>query len=164
MLNVKIAANKLIRQVLQQFRIRRRIASANVIQRLNKTCTSHVAPQTIHKAGREVRIVLRGNPSGQLGSTRCTFWRGVVAVVRKLGSDVLFGSNVLHFTIGFVKHLFVKRLSTFDSGSTNLAIGAIGSIFFQSSLREVGGHLVVLILRPSFEWMVMAFVAVESHR
>ncbi len=68
-----------------------------------------------------------------------------------------------HFARFFVKHLFVERFGTFDGRATNLGSLATGRIFLESGLSEEGSQLVVLILRPAFEGMVVALVAVEAH-
>ena len=57
---------------------------------------------------------------------------------------------------------FVQRFSRLDRSSADLLVaGTI--VFLQINLRKESSHLVVLILRPTFERMVMAFVAIESR-
>src|ERR1051325_5429872 len=40
---------------------------------------------------------------------------------------------------------------------------AIHEAFFDRHFREISGEFVILVLRPPFEWVVVAFIAIETH-
>ena len=61
-----------------------------------------------------------------------------------------------------IDDLFEKWFGAFNGCAANLAFPGCG-IIFQGYLGEKRGHLVVLILRPAFEGMVVAFIAIESN-
>ena len=69
---------------------------------------------------------------------------------------------MFHVARAPVKDFFVQRFFALHRCAADGFVAAIFVVLFQSDLSEVGGSLIVLILRPSFEGMVVAFVAVES--
>ncbi len=65
-------------------------------------------------------------------------------------------------TLLFVDHFLEQWFCALDSGTADLAI-ARHWIGFQPDLGKEGRHLVVLVLRPTLERMIVAFVAIETN-
>ena len=64
--------------------------------------------------------------------------------------------------LGIVDDDFVQRLGAFDGRAADLLLAA-GRIGLETDLSEIGGRLIILVLRPALERMVVALVAIEAH-
>ena len=160
---VEAGFQELLREVLEQLRIGGGISRADVVQRLDDPAPQQIPPDPVHVARGEVTVVRCGHPDGELltaGFLRL-FLDG--CAIGKLRFGHLAGAVVLHLAGGIFLHHFKQRLGALHRGATELAAVARG-IFRQRELREVCRSLVVLILRPAFERMVVALVAVETSR
>src|SRR6185436_19585378 len=82
---------------------------------------------------------------------------------RKFRWRDLPGAVVLHLAFILVVGDFVKRFRPLDGGAGDGLVAAL-RILLQIHLRKERGQLVILILRPTLEWMIMALVAVEARR
>ena len=63
---VEAALDELVGQVVEQLGVGRRVAGADVVERLDDPDAEEVAPEPVDVAPGEVRVVLRGQPGGQL--------------------------------------------------------------------------------------------------
>ena len=63
---IEAAVDELVGEIFEQRRIFRRVAGADVIERLDDADASEIAPKTIGVAGGEEPIVRRGDPGGEL--------------------------------------------------------------------------------------------------
>ena len=66
MTDIKPTLQKLRGEMVQEGRIRRRVAGTDVVDRLNQPNTEQIPPETIHVASRKVAVVWRGDPGCQL--------------------------------------------------------------------------------------------------
>ena len=148
--------------MVKQRRIARRVAGADVVDWVDDAGPEKIAPQTVDVALGEIGVVGGSDPSGQLLPARGILRHRMAALEREFWRHRLVGSVVHHLAFGLVAHDFVERLSALDGRATDRAIAALW-ILGEIHLREVGGGLEVLVLRPAFEGMVVALVAVEPH-
>src|SRR6478609_3497999 len=68
-LGIEAAGDEILGQGVEQLGIRRRVAGANVVDRLDDADAEQISPQPVYVAFGEVLVVLRGNPVGQLVAT-----------------------------------------------------------------------------------------------
>ena len=61
-----------------------------------------------------------------------------------------------------VKNTLYKRRCPFHGIATNFLTHGVG-VFLAADLSKVTGKTPVLLLRPSFEWMIVTFVATETN-
>ena len=159
--DVEAAVDELLGEVAEQLRIARRIAGADVVERLNHAGAGEVTPDAVRVAHREVLIVRAGHPGGEFFAT------AGVGLLFKLGHKgegrwrVLAGAQVLDFAFAGVLHDFVKRNSSFNGGAAD-GFTSLSRIALKSDLRKERGGLVILVLVPALEGMVVALVAVEA--
>ena len=66
LLRVKAAGNEFLGKFLEQFRVGRWVARADVIQRLNNAGADQVTPHAVDEALGEVAVVACGNPVGEM--------------------------------------------------------------------------------------------------
>ena len=67
---LKSLADELARQIIEQLGIARRIAGADVVDRLDDADAEQVAPQPIDIAAGKILVVGRSEPGGQLLAAR----------------------------------------------------------------------------------------------
>ena len=150
-------------QVLKQFGVGRRVAGADIIERLNDSDSEEVTPEPIDVAAGEIRVVTRGQPGGQLNASGGTHGRLLVrAIKRQLGRRDLLCAIVDDFARARVGDHLVERLGRLDLGAADHP-SATSRVRLQADLREEGRSLVVLVLSPTLERMIVALVAVEPH-
>ena len=106
-------------------------------------------------------VVRGGCPFSKPVPTGRLLFVGVVCFIRKAGRSDLAGALVNDLGIVFLEDDFIKWLGSLDGGAANFALTA-GWVSLESYLRKEGGHLVVIVLGPSLEGVVMAFVAIEA--
>ena len=61
-----------------------------------------------------------------------------------------------------IGHFLVEWFGSFHSRTAD-GLFAGRFVFLQRDLREIGGCFVILVLRPTFKGMIVAFIAVESN-
>ena len=66
MADIEAALDEFLGQVIEQLRIGRRVAGANVVDRIDDAGAEQVAPHPVDKALGEVLVVLGGEPGGEL--------------------------------------------------------------------------------------------------
>ena len=67
---------------------------------------------------------------------------------------------MLNITSWNILHDFVKGFGSFYSRLSNgLLTGC--RIFLELKLGKMSSHFVILILRPTLEWVIVAFIAIE---
>ena len=160
--DIETTLDEFVGQVLQQFRIARRIAGADVIQRLNDTGSGQVAPDAIGIAHGKVIIVGTGHPGGELLATAGRGFTHQFGIERHLWSDRRVGAQVILLPFFFVGNNFIQRLCALDGTAADGLAGA-GWIGLEIDLGKVSGGLVILVPGPFFKGMVVAFVAVETR-
>ena len=160
--HVETAVDELGGQVVQQLRIGRRVAGADVVQRLDQADAQQIAPQAIDVAAGEVRVVGRGDPGGDLLAPRGVFGRFMFAVEGEFGRGHGLSAVVDDFARRPVRHDLVQRLGALDRRAADLLVPG-GRIGLQFQPGEERGGLEVLVLRPAFERVIVALVAVEPH-
>ena len=133
-------------QLIKQWRVGRRVAGPNVINRIDDAATMQVAPVAVDDALGEVGILRRRQPVGQADS-RVGVLLVEIAGERKRGGNGLAGAGMLDVGRGGQR---VDDLFTLDRPRLAADSGKIR--------RE----LVILPLRPPFEWMVVTLVALET--
>ena len=159
---VKIMPNKVLFQVFNQLGNACRVACTDIIDRFNESFTQQIAPHSVDVAAGEIRVLWTGKPSSKLLAPRRICHDRVLGLERKLRCNNLLRLLMFHFSGASIGHFFVQRFCAFDSRATDGLVARF-IVLFQRDLRKERGSLVVLILGPSFKWMVMAFVAVEPN-
>ena len=160
--HVEAAVDERPGQVLEEGRVRRRIAGPDVVDRIDDPGAEQIAPQPVDVALGEVGILGGGHPGGELLAPAHPFRLGMGAIKGKLRRHRLPGPLVRHLATPPVDDDLVERLGPLDGRPANAPIATLG-VAVEPDLGEERGRLVVLILRPAFERMVVALVAVEAH-
>ena len=160
---VEAVLHELRRERVEQFRIARRIAGADVVHRIDDAAAEEVAPDAVrHRLGEE-RILRRDEPVNHRHATVIANRHGLGVADRNLGRDGRVGLEMLHLAAVV---LVINDLLGGDHERT-AGLGEDDLLadlaFFETNLRKVRAHLVILILRPLLERMVVTLVAVEAH-
>ena len=160
--HVEAALDEFVREVLQQLGIARRIAGADVVERLDDAGAGEVAPDAVGVAHGEVVVLRAGHPGGKLVAASRGGLADEFGVIRHFRCDGFVRAEVEHIAVFFVGDDFIQRLRAFDGGAADG--GSFGlRIAFEVDLGKVGRGFVILIHRPLLEGMVVALVAVESR-
>ena len=159
--HVETALDELRRQPVEQVGVGRRVAGADVVDRLDDAGAGHVTPEAVHVAPGEVLVVGRGQPSGEGLSAATLLGRLVLGGKREGRRGDGAGAVVLRLAFGAVVNDLVQRLGPLDRRAADALVAGL-VILLQADLREVGGRLVILILCPALERVVVALVAVEA--
>ena len=167
--DVEARPHELRRKVIEELRIGRWIAGTDVVEGFDDAGAEEVTPDAVRVARGEVRIIGRDDPGRELLAS-CGFVRlgegdlGEVGLVGEFGRGDRSGAVVLQIALGFISDDLIKRLGTLDGGAADVLVRGVFAVAIEPDLREVGGGLVVLILRPALEGVVVALVAVETCR
>ena len=161
-LGVEAAVDELLGEPFQQLRVTRRVAGADVVHRIDQAAAEQVAPQPVDEAAGEERVFLRGGPAGKLlaaaGGRR--HHAGVIKGEFRRRSHAR--AQVRHFAGPAVEDDLDEGLSAFDGRPFDPLVLVLW-VVFESDLGEVSRELVILVLRPAFERVVVALVAVEAN-
>ncbi len=133
-------------QLVEQWRIRRRIARSNVVHRIDDARPVQVTPITIHDALGKIRVLRRSQPAGQAGP-----WIRVL-VVQFTRKRERSRNRLARLRMLDVDPLRQRVNDLLATHRTRLA----------TDRREIGRQLVVLPLSPSLEGMVVTLVALEA--
>ena len=68
---------------------------------------------------------------------------------------------MFHIALFGIRDHFVKGLGAFNARAADLFSFALG-VLFKGNLSEERGQMIILVLRPAFEGVVMALVAIKS--
>ncbi len=142
---VEVFGNELLCQPVEQLGIRRRIAGADIVERLNQPHAVQIAPEPVYKTAGEVGIVGTGDPGSELFAARRLIRRLRGGRIGKPWRRNLTGAVVLYLTLFQIQHLFVKRLRSLDSRAADVPVAVQ---IRQEGLEE---HLVFRGLRRGAE-------------
>ena len=145
-LEVVLVLDQLAAKLLVKLGIDRRIADANVVDRLDDADAEEVGPDAIGHAGGEEGIVGRGQPVGQ-------HLAAVLAVAIGLRPAEEFRFH--HAAADGMVHLAAAAIED-DRLAIVFALLA-------ADLAEEGGEAVVVVHRPAVEGMVVALGALHPH-
>ncbi len=107
-------------------------------------------------------MVVRGSrPLGKPISSGRLLFVGVVCLIGEARRSDLAGAFVNDLGVVFLEDDFIERLGSLHGGAANFILTA-GWVGLESHLRKEGGHFIVIVLCPSLEGVVMAFVAIEA--
>ena len=160
MAHIEPVGDEFLREMFEQFGIRRRVACADVVERLDDPRAGEIAPEAVHIARGKIAVVRRSHPRRELLAPRAA--RLGLGGVGELGRGDLVRPQMRDFTLGLVADDFVKRTRFFHLGARDFSTAA-SRVGHQRDLREKRGRVVILILRPALEGMVVALVAVEAR-
>ena len=160
--DIEIVFDEILLEVREEFRDTRRVPGADVIDGFDESFAEHIAPHAVDETLGEIRIFFAGYPGGKLGASRGVFAWGVVGHKRELRCNGLLRLLVFDFAVLFVEDFFPKGFCTFDSRTADGVVSG-SFVFLQANLGKVSCRFVVLVLGPTFEGVVVAFVAVEAN-
>ncbi len=159
--HVEVLIEKLGLQIVEQLRIGRWIAGADVVERLDDAGAGEVTPEAVHVARGEETVVGARQPGGKLFATGAFAHRQLHGVGEG-GFRDLVRTKVGHLAGRAILHDFENRAGLFHrrAGDDGLAAGGIGA---ELHLGKEGAEVIVLVLRPTLEGVIVALVAVEAR-
>ena len=146
LLEVVLIFHKPLRELIEQLHVHRRIADADVVHIVDKPGTEEVGPDNIDEVSREITVFGRRQPGGRHLTAVLTGDIGEFAA-EELGRHDPPADRMLDVAAARVKdNRFAAVLArlTADLG------------------KEVG-EAVVVVHRPTIEWMVVALGALDPH-
>ena len=134
-------------QGVEQFGIRRRVARADVVDRVDDSSAQEIAPNSVGDRPGEEGIVGRGHPFGELLATSDVAANLAGMLVRKQRRDDMAVLGMEHFArVEVVNDLFSFAPAPFDADAA-----------------PKGGQTVILALGPFLKRVIVALVAGKAN-
>ena len=148
--------HKVAREFFEEFRVRRRIGSTEIINWFDDAATEEVEPDAVGLNFGEKWIFRRGHPIGEGGEF--VFVRRGSGFAKKAGFGGFAGAGVLHLCGGSeINDLFAFKF---------VAVIVVATAVFEDFIFEAGEDalpIVVIVLAPSVEGMIVALGALHPR-
>jgi len=159
---VEAAGDEFLGQAVEQRRVGRWVAGADVVHRLDDAHAEKIAPDTVDVTLGEIGVLLGDHPVGQLLAARGCRRRQVGVHEREYGRSDRAGARMLHIARIRIGNILHQRSGAVYGRAADLLALKLG-VFLPADLCEERGQIVILVLRPTLEWVVVALIAVEAH-